>query len=84
MKPALTISGAMISALERRMFCCSQPMSGSRRKFDSDLLGLDDQFLLVALRLRRRGEQREGRRGAKHDAGMAEESFSTWKFSWNR
>jgi hypothetical protein len=35
MNPALTISGVMITALARPKFCCSQVISGSRRKLDS-------------------------------------------------
>ena len=35
MKPALTISGAIMTAFARPKFCCSHVMSGSRRKFDS-------------------------------------------------
>ena len=36
MKPALRISGAIITALAREKFCCSHFISGSRMKLDSD------------------------------------------------
>src|SRR5207245_573111 len=35
MNPAFTISGAIKTAFARPMFCCSQVISGSRRKLDS-------------------------------------------------
>ena len=40
----------MITAFARRKFCCSQVMSGSRRKFDSVVVGIVDELLLLGLR----------------------------------
>ena len=52
MKPALTILGEIITALARLKFCCSQVMSGSRRKFVGQrrLRGADER-LRVGLRV---------------------------------
>ena len=44
MKPALTSSGAIITALARFMFCCSQVISGSRMKLLRDLFAALTRF----------------------------------------